>query len=82
MTMPFSAVFERFLARSKLQYFLSLFVPLTLLYGATASWHLHDFDVITNTVSAWHLGVLALIAYNLLTFEKLSVLVGYSDVFA
>ena len=56
MTMTFSAVFERFVARSRLQFFLSLFVPLTLLYGATASWQLHDFDVVTNAVSAWHLG--------------------------
>jgi hypothetical protein len=56
MSLTFSAVFERYVARSRPRFFLSLFVPLTLLYAATASWHLKDFDVLTNAVSAWHLG--------------------------
>ena len=49
-------IFERVITRSRLTFFVSLLVPLTLLYSATASWHLHDFDVLTNIASAWHLG--------------------------
>jgi hypothetical protein len=56
MPLTSSVIFERYIARSRFRFFLSVFVPLTLLYAATASWHLGDFDVLTNAVSAWHLG--------------------------
>lgn len=34
------AFFERHLFSSRKRFFLSLFIPLTLIYGATASWTL------------------------------------------
>jgi len=52
-----NAIFGRFVACSKLRFFLSLFLPLSLIYGATASWQLpQDFDALTNAVTAWHIG--------------------------
>lgn len=49
--------FERYVFSSRKRFFLSLFIPLTLIYGATASWELpQDPDVLTIAVSAWHMG--------------------------
>jgi len=54
VNIAFNAFFERFVTRSKFLFFMSLFVPLSLLYSATGNWHLpKDFDVMTNAVSAW-----------------------------
>ncbi|MFP4063158.1 MAG: hypothetical protein ACLFS2_10240, partial [Halochromatium sp.] len=53
----FQVFFERYIFSSRKQFFLSIFLPLTLIYGATASWELpQDPDTITNAVTAWHLG--------------------------
>ncbi|MEA3640866.1 MAG: hypothetical protein VBE63_13100 [Lamprobacter sp.] len=53
----FQAAFERSLFSSRKRFFLSLFLPLTLTYGVTASWELpQDPDVLTIAVSAWHIG--------------------------
>lgn len=53
----FVRAFERFVFPSYTRFFLTIFVPLALIYGATAKWTLpQDPDVVTIAVSAWHIG--------------------------
>lgn len=51
------AFFDRYIFSSRRRFFLSVFIPLTLIYSLTASWDLpQDPDVLTIAVSAWHIG--------------------------
>ncbi|MFW6259173.1 MAG: hypothetical protein ACOC26_06740, partial [Halochromatium sp.] len=51
------AVLSRYVGQSNIRYFFSLFLPLLLIYGVTASWQLPiNYDALTNSITAWHLG--------------------------
>lgn len=51
------ALLQRYVGDSAARFFLSLFLPLLVLYAATASWQLPiNYDALTNTITAWHLG--------------------------
>jgi hypothetical protein len=80
------AVLQRYVGDSAVRFFLSLFLPLTLLYAATASWQLPiNGDPLTNTITAWHLGKRGtpyLPGYAPLTSESYAGAMGYYELTA
>lgn len=53
----FDALLHRVVGGSTVRFFLSIFLPLAVIYGATANWDLpYDPDALSNVVAAWHLG--------------------------
>lgn len=73
-------LFDRAVTQSELRFFISIFLPITVVYAVTASWDFPpDFDALTNTVSAWHIantGSVRLPGYEPLTRPPYAGLMG------